>query len=156
MKKLFALAVSLLFAVMLFASSANAAYYGGGFRAYSSPRVYVGPRVYVAPRPVYVAPRPVVVVRPRPVYIAPHPVIVAPVIPTVAPGVDVNAYGQPAPVVAGPVQHGFVDYVYAVLLLLVILALFSCSFYAFVYMDPFDWWVDGMVYVGAYDGEYLQ
>lgn len=159
MKKIFAAVAVILLGLSMFASSAWAGYYGGGFRSYSSvrvysaPRVYAAPRVYVAPRPVYVAPRPVIVTRPavvvrRPVIVTRPPVVVAPVTHTVVPDADLSSsYGQPAPVAVAPVQHDALDYFYIFLIVLLIVALLGSVSYGFYVYDPFDWWVEDDVVV---------
>jgi hypothetical protein len=129
-------------------TSANAAYYGGGFR--SAPMA----RVYVAPRPVYIAPRPVIIARPvvpiytpRPVIVARPPVIVAaPMVPYVA----------PAPVYvtsSGMAQSSGADVLIFIAVVILAILLLGGSVY---YYDPFAWWGPSVVVGGCggyiYDG----
>jgi hypothetical protein len=105
------------------------------------PSIVMSRPVYVAPRPVYIAPRTVIIARPAVVY-SPRPVIVArpPIlVPYVAPTVVVPSYGQAVPVVVAHRSSG-VSLLYAFLLILVIIVLFSGIGYGVYYVNPFGWW----------------
>jgi hypothetical protein len=110
--------------------------------AQASAAVFVSARPsIVMSRPVYIAPRPVIIARPAVVY-SPRPVIVArpPIlVPYVAPTVVVPSYGQAVPVVVAHRSSG-VSLLYAFLLILVIIVLFSGIGYGVYYVNPFGWW----------------